>query len=204
MQKIELTFSYDRRKVLMLDNYKHKRFLMNPSTTRIILEKIQELGEVTLNSFFPKKYSRTHLARKLFGLDRSPTISRETLSSMLSRLKREGIIARSHQNGKSIWHITSKGKKWMNTFYKPVTEVLPSDGIERIVIFDIPEKERKKRDMIREELNSYGFKQLQKSVWMGDHPLPKEFILLLDELQLKNKVHLFVIEKRGTLTNNIY
>ena len=73
------------------------------------------------------------------------------------------------------------------------------DGIGRLVIFDIPERERKKRDAIRLELIASTFKQLQKSVWIGHHPLPPDFPELLDELRLRGKVHIFTIGKKGTL-----
>ena len=77
--------------------------------------------------------------------------------------------------------------------------VPPSDGIMRLVIFDIPEKERKKRRALRAELISFNFSQLQKSVWAGENPLPEDFLSFLDELNLKNKVHIFSVRKHGTL-----
>lgn len=73
------------------------------------------------------------------------------------------------------------------------------DGITRLVIFDIPEQERKKRDSIRLELVAAGFKQLQKSVWVGDRPLPRDFLELLDNLDTRGKVHIFSVKEQGTL-----
>ena len=43
------------------------------------------------------------------------------------------------------------------------------------------------------------YSQLQKSVWLGYNPLPESFIKFLDELKLKNKVHIVSIAKQGTL-----
>ena len=73
------------------------------------------------------------------------------------------------------------------------------DGITRLVIFDIPEKERRKRNILRVELVTYDFKMLQKSVWIGATPLPEDFIHKLDKLNLKNKVHIFSVQEYGTL-----
>lgn len=196
-----LTFSYDRDKMLTSPLSKNTFMGTSVSVTRIILEKMKELGIITLDSFFPKKYIRTRPARKLFGLDTSPAISPRTLASILSRLKREGIIARVREKGKSAWRLTPKGQNRIKILYQPLIRIPQKDGIERIVIFDIPEQERRKRDKIRAELISYDFRRLQKSVWTGESPLPSEFISLLDDLQLKNKVHIFTIAKRGTLTD---
>ena len=98
----------------------------------------------------------------------------------------------------SRWHITEDGKRRIQEAVS--TEELPlPDGVTRIVIFDIPERERKKRDTLRTELAGCAFKQLQKSVWVGDRPLPVSFIELLDGLKLKNKVHIFSVKEHGTM-----
>ena len=78
-------------------------------------------------------------------------------------------------------------------------EMPESDGITRLVIFDIPERERKKRDILRVELIGSDFQMLQKSVWIGRRPLPKDFVAFLDSLDLKNRVHIFSVKDRGTL-----
>ncbi len=77
--------------------------------------------------------------------------------------------------------------------------MLPPDGIARIVAFDIPERERKKRDTIRAELVTYNFKQLQKSVWIGYNPLPEDFTELLNGLHLRDEVHIFSVLEKGTI-----
>ena len=50
------------------------------------------------------------------------------------------------------------------------------DGKWRVIIFDIPEKLRGKRDLLRKELNNFGFMQLQRSVWAYPYKLPQEFV----------------------------
>ena len=70
----------------------------------------------------------------------------------------------------------------------------------RIVMYDIPELERKKRDWLRYELVACDYKQLQKSVWLGYCPLPEEFVKSLKDMNIKNKVHIISVHKTGTLT----
>ena len=173
---------------------------MKVSLTHFIIQKIGEAGNVTLDSFFPKKYSRTHISRRILGLDSYPKIAPRTVSALLSRLKRQGLVERRGKTGASSWRITDKGEQWLkeNT-KKSVSQVPAVDGVTRLVIFDIPERERRKRDIIRAELVGYCFQQLQRSVWVGFNPLPEDFVGLVDTLHLKNNVHIFSVKEHGTL-----
>lgn len=178
---------------------KRRIYRSRPSVTRLVLEKLAELGTAYLDIFFPPQYSFTRLSRKLFGLDDSPEVAPATLSSMLSRLRKRGLVCRSGSIKHSGWRITQNGRKWLSNNSEVVVVVPEEDGITRLVIFDIPEKERHKRDTVRTELVASGFRKLQKSVWIGHNPLPEHFIELLDDLGLKNKVHIFSVQEEGTL-----
>ena len=168
--------------------------------TWLILEKLAELGEGTLDAFLPPQYPEAALARMFLGLDSKRKISRRTFSSILSRLKTQGLVERSGTKRRTQWRITGQGSEWLKD--KDMLIKIPAprdDGIGRLVIFDVPEYARKKRDAIRVELVSANFKQLQKSVWIGYHPLPQDFLILLDELNLRDNVHIFSIRQEGTL-----
>ena len=103
-----------------------------------------------------------------------------TFRITLHRLKKQGLIERDDL----WWHITEKGKVYLQ---KKLARLLPphstqdeamtsvSKSKNMIIIFDIPEKLRKKRDWLREELTCLGFTMMQKSVWFGPSPLPKSF-----------------------------
>lgn len=172
------------------------------SVTRFVLEKIGELGNVGIEAFFPRNYAYTRVSRALFGLDDNPRVAPRTLATMLSRLAREGLVERTGSRQSSRWSVTKKGKECLRVNNGPAPVTFPkSDGICRLVIFDVPEQERKKRTAIRIELIACNFRQLQKSVWIGYHPLPQDFVSLLDELELRDKVHIFSVVKSGTLRN---
>ena len=68
-----------------------------------------------------------------------------------------------------------------------------------IVIFDIPERERRKRNQLRRELVYLGFKKLQQSVWIGQTQIPEEFIKELKEKDILPYIHIFSVEKKGTV-----
>ncbi len=54
----------------------------------------------------------------------------------------------------------------------------------RLIIFDIPEKARIKRDAFRGKLKELGFYQLQKSIWVFPYPCEKEVKLLREFFNL--------------------
>ncbi|MDP3766999.1 MAG: hypothetical protein Q8S13_03210, partial [Dehalococcoidia bacterium] len=92
------------------------------------------------------------------------------------------------------WRLTSVGSTYLERSASGNT-----DGVRRIVVFDIPERERKKRDTLRLELMAAGFMPLQKSVWCGGRPLPQDFLELIDALRLRPYVHVFSVRASGTL-----
>ena len=130
------------------------------------------------------------------GLDKSYKFSRQSFAVILSRLQKQKLITR--QSGK--WSITNLGKKIIGeSKFRQNSELPPEDGKARLFIFDIPERERKKRLWLRLELISYGYKLLQKSVWVGYRPLPENFLRDLEDFNLKSHIHIFSIHHSGTL-----
>jgi len=47
---------------------------------------------------------------------------------------------------------------------------------DMIVVYDIPYDKRKERDWFRRHLQKFGYIMVQKSVWLGPSPLPKDFL----------------------------
>ncbi|QQG42356.1 MAG: hypothetical protein HYW15_02475 [Candidatus Giovannonibacteria bacterium] len=164
--------------------------------TKLTLKTIGDLGFATLDSFFPKKYPQARAWRQLLGLDSNYQFKRQTFSVILTRLQKQGLVERKN----NTWGITNLGKKFIkNTKTDNAFDLPKKDGILRIVIFDVPERERRKRDWLRIELVAYDFKPLQKSVWMGERPLPQEFLENLEEMNLMSNIHIFTVQNKGTI-----
>lgn len=64
-----------------------------------------------------------------------------------------------------------------------------------IVMFDIPESHKRVRNWLRIELALLGFEILQKSVWLGPTPLPREFIEKLTATDILQFIHFFRVTK---------
>lgn len=165
--------------------------------TNLILEKLSQLGEITLDGLFPNTSADGKAWRQLIGLSNDYVFSPRNFSAILSRLKQQGLVDKSGKHGRYLWFITKEGRKKLAD-YK--STVLPKpDNLARLVIYDIPEAEKRKREWVRVELIACDYHQLQKSVWLGYRPLPQKFIESLDNLKLKGKVQIFGISKKGTL-----
>lgn len=68
-----------------------------------------------------------------------------------------------------------------------------------IVIFDIPEKHKGKREWLRYILRRLGFEMAQKSVFMGKVNIPQRFLVDLGKMGLIGFVEIFEVSKEGSL-----
>jgi hypothetical protein len=184
----------------------------------VILDKLLSAGEVSaevlLGLFFEAltiadamTKSPRQAQRALRKNDHSPVKidlkSKIAFWTLLSKLKKENLISR-RRDRKIV--ITKQGKKYLRTKQKrPFSgkrhepEKLPDEEII-LVIFDIPEEYKRKRDWLRFRLKQFDFKALQKSVWWGDAGLPKEFFKDLKRYKILPYVHVFSVNKKGTIS----
>ncbi|MEK7629674.1 MAG: hypothetical protein AAB394_04140 [Patescibacteria group bacterium] len=174
------------------------RVLKKNSFSKIILEKISEAGEIALEGLFPKNRAEGRLWRSILGLPQNYEFSRPSFSSILSKLSHDGLIKRNGSRKRAFWLVTSKGKEKIKAYIRYMKPV-KADGMPRLVIYDIPEVDKRKRNLIRSELVACNYQQLQRSVWLGYSPLPEDFVKSLEDMRLENKVHIISIQKKGTL-----
>ena len=126
--------------------------------------------------------------------------ARTSFRQFLHYLQKRGYIKISPTiHGKGVL-LTRKGEeKVFKVRYKYQERERRKDGKVQMIIFDIPEKQRAKRQALRLELAAAGYRQLQKSVWYGERPLPPEILELVDVLGIGSFVHIFSVRERGTL-----
>lgn len=120
--------------------------------------------------------------------------SQETISATLSKLKRKGMVKTKGAKRKTVWLVSKHGKThFQNINVKD--NLPPKDGKIRLVIYDIPEKKASYRAWLRNKLSVCGYTFLQKSVWSGTRPLPKELSEGLKERGLTSHVHVVGLER---------
>ena len=80
---------------------------------------------------------------------------------------------------------------------------LPENSPKKlIVMYDIPHEKKKERDWFRRHLKKFGYIMIQKSVWVGPSPLPKEFLDYVKDIGLKTQLKAFKLAKSYTNKSN--
>ena len=125
---------------------------------------------------------------------------------LLYHLKKDNLVSNTIKGGKSFLKLTRNGKEYLEKLRLIKSNILPNnryhkkdENLFKIVIFDVPEREKRKRAWLRAALKNLDFTMLQKSVWIGRVKLPREFISAIDDLDLSSHVEIFAISKTGSL-----
>ncbi len=84
---------------------------------------------------------------------------------------------------RSLYHVS-----FVSSFKKDAPKNL-------IVMYDIPHNLKKERDWFRRHLIKFGYIMIQKSVWVGPSPLPKNFLIYLEEIKIGDKFKTFKLAK---------
>lgn len=122
--------------------------------------------------------------------------SRKNFSRLIYSLKKRGLIKIDNLKNRKAIILTSKGTtKALKIKYKMLKKKKRKDGKWQMLIFDIPEKKRYLRDLLREHLYLLGYCMLQKSIWVSPYDVFKETEELLRRYALDSYVKLFLIEE---------
>lgn len=128
---------------------------------------------------------------------------KRNFNDFLYRLRKDNLIAETEKNQGHFFQLTQKGKialKKLESNNLPASKYASvGEDTWKIIIFDIPEKERNKRFWLRSALKNLKFKMVQKSVWVGKVKLPSQFIQDLGKINILSFIEIFSITKTGSL-----
>ena len=115
----------------------------------------------------------------------------------LNKIVKDRFIKVINKNGKTTLQITEKGKVRLVNFNIDTIRINESnwDGHWRFVIFDIPEKKRIARDVLREKLKEIGFIQIQKSVWACPYECEEEIDFIASVYDVEPYVNYIIAKK---------
>ena len=123
--------------------------------------------------------------------DYFPSVAKQ----VANRLERRGVVRIEENNGELVVKITEKGRKeilkYKWTDFKPKSGKW--DGLWRLVFFDVPEKEKRKRDELRGFLKMLGMRQMQESVFVYPYDIGGEIKYLREILGVPHAVKLAVL-----------
>ena len=187
--------------------------LMRGEITVKILEKLSE-GVTATNALFitllksgygasysklDKNFWRAIEEAESSRLPKNAQKVRLNFRSLLSKLQRDGLV---EKRGDKLNITETGGSKLKKLLSLPRSRYNKEvDNSLKIVIFDIPEKERAKRYWLRVRLSELGFTMLQKSVWVGKVKVPEEFLDDLRKIKILGYLDIFAVTKTGSLEN---
>lgn len=122
---------------------------------------------------------------KIFDIDKK---RKREIQKRLYELKKKRFVKIYNKNGEDIIEISEKGKKkFLKYKFDEMKIAYPEkwDKIWRIIIFDIPEKNKKRRDALRFKLKSLNFYQLQKSVFVFPYHCKNEINFITEFFGIK-------------------
>jgi DNA-binding transcriptional regulator PaaX len=94
----------------------------------------------------------------------APSLSEKDFYNYIFRLQQQELVKKAGESEQ----ITEEGKKLL-------LRLMPErDGIWKLVIFDIPEKHKYVRRVLRAKLKQLHFKKWQNSIWVSPYALDKE------------------------------
>lgn len=116
-----------------------------------------------------------------------------TFRQNLFRLRKKGIIA---DRGEVVCLSGGRALKRERGPRSIIKNSAP-DGPEKILMsFDVPETKRRERDWLRNQLKFWNFEMIQKSLWFGQGPLPRDFNNRLKILGIFQNIRVFKIHKK--------
>ena len=121
---------------------------------------------------------------------------KKRLGKLINNLQNSGYLCVKKVKNKKAIMITSKGaEKILKIKYKIEGRPKREDRRWQMVIFDIPEKIRKRRDYLRSGLKRLDYEKLQQSVWVCPFDVFKETKKLIGCFKLESFVNTFLVEE---------
>jgi CRISPR-associated endonuclease Cas2 len=109
--------------------------------------------------------------------------------------KKKGLIRQVSKEGKKFLELTAKGELEKLIGMMGIIKSNKWDQKWRMLIFDIPEDAREKRDKLRWLLKRYGFIKLQASVFISPYSLNREALIYLKQSGLMSYIRIIKVEE---------
>ncbi len=122
--------------------------------------------------------------------------NKKAFTNLIYYAKRKGFIRVKNLEGKTAIILTKEGLgKALKASFIMEGKKKRKDGKWAMLIFDVPEKHRQSRDLLRSVLHNLGYKILQQSVWVTPYDVSETTEKLLRMYSLDKYVKIFLIEE---------
>lgn len=163
------------------------------TTIDIALWSIVFLGDLTV----PQKRSGNVWRAQIAADQFLHQYNYDTIKQAIINAKRRGLVKRSRHHA---WpEITKQGKKRLMALIPQYDQVRKWDNRLHFVTYDIPEKKRSDRDLLREYLRRIGCGMLQESVWLTPYNPIDILRTFIEEKALAGTIVVSDIGKDGSV-----
>jgi len=122
-----------------------------------------------------------------------PGYKKNPFSTAVSRMLAAGDLQKTINNGQPYFQITGIGKrKLIRRFPLLQWQNQSWDGLWRMVVFDIQETNKSKRDLFRRKLLELGFGQLQQSVYISPYDVAEDLYQFIQLHRLQKQAYVLV------------
>ena len=181
-------------------NLKHKRIRLTPEQREVFIEMSKKIlwGLLIGAGFTVAMSNPTALHRFIQAYLRDKEkLSESDAEIVYDKLRKDRFVKICRRKGKQMLRITDKGRRQLIEFNIDALKIQKQkwDGKWRIVIFDIPEKLRLARRVLRDKLKEIGFIKIQKSVWVCPYECENEINFIAEVYEVGQYVNYIVAEK---------
>lgn len=168
------------------------------TVTTWAFETLMGMGELTIDAFLRPSHYADLPSRRSFSAankkisKRKISFKENTVKHSLWRLQKQGLVQK--MNSKYI--LTRDGKDMADYIKSRKTAFDKKwDRKFRVVIFDIPEKDRYFRSWLRQELYVLRYEKLQQSVFIGKYPITKDLMREIKKKKMEKYVNYLLVDK---------
>ena len=149
-----------------------------------------------LNTLNDKSFNYKGVRVNFLGLPQFKKYSSGSLRGTMSRIEKDGLL----EYDKDFYlQITPKGKNYIQRKIDSLkqfdSKFSKDEPKNLIVMFDVPEAKKAEREWLRWQLKKFNYVMIQKSVWVGPSPLPKDFLDYIESINLKESLKTFKLAK---------
>jgi phenylacetic acid degradation operon negative regulatory protein len=159
-----------------------------PKPTQAFLEFLSDAAKM-LPMPFETPYAWIRRAGDAGGM------SKIKYHGMVNRLKKRGVIAVTQKSDRRFIQLTSKGQLQTLLLKSRLPRTKTWDGKWRLVMFDIPEQSKYKRDQLRTLLKKDGFAKIQESVFISPYPISRHGVEYLKTTGLINYIRMLRVDE---------
>lgn len=138
---------------------------------------------------FSASFGKTKSTRDVYRIfseanDFLDKYNHNSLSHVINKLKKQGLIELIKEEGYLKFQITQLGEQRINSLLPIYQNKRPWNRKFYLITYDIPESKRNQRNILRGHLKKLGAGLLQESVWICPYNIKK----ILDDFIIKNYI----------------